>query len=81
MLNEEENKYFEKWTYMQRNQQFQKRIILSLLGLVGILGLVVLFAGNSTPLVVEREKSLSDNLSYTKLGASSQAIQFRCPHL
>jgi cell division protein FtsB len=42
MLNEEENKYFEKWTYMQRNQQFQKRIILSLLGLVGILGLIVL---------------------------------------
>lgn len=58
MLNEEENKYFEKWTYMQRNQQFQKRIILSLLGLVGILGLIVLFAGNSTPLVVERENSL-----------------------
>jgi len=58
MLNEEENKYFEKWTYMQRNQQFQKRIILSLLGLVGIFGLIVLFAGNNTPLVVERENSL-----------------------
>lgn len=58
MLNEEENSYFEKWTYMQKSQQFQKRIILSLLGLIGLLLLIILFAGNNTPLVVERDNSI-----------------------
>lgn len=66
MLNEEENNYFEKWTYMQKNQQFQKRIILSLLGLIGLLLLIVLFAGQQTPLVVERDNSVYRSLFVEK---------------
>lgn len=66
MLNEEENNYFERWTYMQRNQQFQKRIILSLLGLMGLLLLIVLFAGQQTPLVVERDNSVYRSLLVEK---------------
>lgn len=66
MLNEEENNYFEKWTYMQKNQQFQKRIILSLLGLMGLLLLIVLFAGQQTPLVVERDNSVYRSLLVEK---------------
>lgn len=66
MLNEEENNYFEKWTYMQKNQQFQKRIILSLLGLIGLLLLIVLFAGQQTPLIVERDNSLYRSLLVEK---------------
>ena len=39
---------------MQKNQQFQKRVIMSLMGLVGILALVVILVSQDTPLVVER---------------------------
>lgn len=58
MLNETENNYFEKWSYVQRNHQFQKRIILSLLGLIGLLLLTILFANNNTPLVIEQDHSI-----------------------
>lgn len=70
MLNDEESKYFEKWTYMQRNQQFHKRLIMSLMGLVGVLALIVILAGNDTPLVVER-----DNLYYRPLAAERSDIK------
>ena len=70
MLNEKENQYFEKWTYMQKNQQFQKRVIMSLMGLVGILAMIVILNGNDTPLVVERE-----NLFYRPLSAERVDIK------
>ena len=83
MLNEEESKYFEKWTSMQRNQQFQKRVILSLLGLIGILGLILLFAGNRTPLIVERDNSIyralsveSSDIKPTKESLAELVIEF-----
>lgn len=66
MLNEQENSYFERWTYMQKNQQFQKRIILSLLGVIGLLLLVVLFVGQETPLVIERDNSAYRSLAVEK---------------
>ena len=70
MLNEEENSYFERWAFMQKNQQFQKRIILGLLGLIGILLLMIMFAVNDTPLVVER-----DNLVYRSLNVEKSNVK------
>lgn len=67
MLNEAESKYFEKWTDVQRNQHFHKRIILSLLGLIGILGLIILFAGNNNPLIVEKNQRLYQPLRIEKM--------------
>lgn len=76
MLNEEESKYFEKWSDLQTNGQFHKRIILGLIGLIGILGLIILFAGNSTPLVVERDVSIYRALSVerTELRPTKEAV-------
>lgn len=70
MLNEEESKYFEKWSDLQTNGQFHKRVILGLIGLIGILGLIIMFAGNSTPLVVERDISV-----YRVLSAERTVLQ------
>jgi len=76
MLNEEESKYFEKWSDLQTNGQFHKRVILGLIGLIGILGLIILFAGNSTPLIVERDASIYRALSVerTELRPTKEAV-------
>jgi hypothetical protein len=63
MLSENENKYFEKWTTTQKNQQFHKRVIMSLIALIGILSVVIILSSNSSPLVVERENSIYRALS------------------
>lgn len=57
MLNDEENKYFEKWSYMQKNQQFYKQVIVSLMGLIGVLALVFIISESDLPLVVERDRA------------------------
>jgi hypothetical protein len=62
MLNEFENNYIEKWTYVQRTQQFQKRVITGLIGLVGILAIILIITGNEIPLVVEKENSIYRSL-------------------
>ena len=63
MLNEEENSYFEKWTYMQKNQQFQKKMIYGLSALIGFLLLFLLFSDAHEPLVVERDNSVYRRLT------------------
>ncbi len=66
MLNEEEKNYLEKWTYLHRTERFHKRIILSLLGIICILIVIVLFARNTKPLVVERDHHAFRALSVEK---------------
>lgn len=58
MLSENENHYMEKWTSVQQTIQSQRRTIMGLIGLAGILALVLLFAGQSTPLIVEQRESV-----------------------
>lgn len=67
-LNDYEEKYLEKWTSAQVSMQFQRRIILGLFGLIGILALIVLFAGQNSPIVVERREALFAPLSVQKDG-------------
>lgn len=66
MINDEENNYLEKWSYLHRTERFHKRIILSLLGIICVLVLVVLFARNTKPLVVERDHLVFRALSVEK---------------
>jgi len=58
MLNEKESKYFEKWTDTQKNQQFYKQVIVGMMGLIGILALIAISAGDPNPLVVERANAV-----------------------
>ncbi|MFP5519908.1 MAG: hypothetical protein ACLGGX_08390, partial [Bdellovibrionia bacterium] len=66
MLNEEENLYVEKWTSVQTSLQFQRRIIMSLVGLIGILALIIIFAGQNDPIVVQKEDNAFTTLSVVK---------------
>lgn len=66
MINDEENNYLEKWSYLHRTERFHKRIILSLLGIICVLVLVVLLARNTKPLVVERDHLIFRALSVEK---------------
>lgn len=70
MINDEENNYLEKWSYLHRTERFHKRIISCLLGVIGILVLAVLFTRNTKPLVVEK-----DHLVYRALFVDKSEIK------
>ncbi len=83
MLNEDENRYLEKWTTVQRSLQFQRHIIIGCGGLMAILCLVILFSGNGKPLVVEKKDSVfiplilkNESISPTKESVAELVSEF-----
>lgn len=70
MFSENETSYMEKWTSVQLTVQSQRRIIMGLIGIAGLLALVLLFSGQSTPLVVEHRESVFYALNARKVNVS-----------
>ncbi len=62
MLSDYEEKYVEKWSGVQSILQFQKRLIVALVGLAGFLALLMVITGDPKPIVVEKRDSLFEPL-------------------
>jgi hypothetical protein len=76
MLNDYEEKYVEKWSGVQTILQFQKRLIVALVGLAGFLALLMIVSGDPKPIVVEKRNSIFESLEVRRepIAASEQAV-------
>jgi len=76
MLNDYEEKYVEKWSGVQTILQFQKRLIVALVGLAGALALVIVITGDPKPIVVEKRNSIFESLEVQRepIAASAEAV-------
>lgn len=76
MLNDYEEKYIEKWSGVQTILQFQKRLIVALVGLAGFLALLMIVSGDPKPIVVEKRNSIFESLEVRRepIAASEQAV-------
>lgn len=76
MLNDYEEKYVEKWSGVQSILQFQKRMIVALVGVAGMLCLTLIVTSNPKPLVVGKNESLFEPLTATRgpVVMSDQAV-------
>ncbi|MBX9768801.1 MAG: hypothetical protein K2X47_16120 [Bdellovibrionales bacterium] len=76
MLNDYEEKYVEKWSGVQTILQFQKRLIVALVGLAGFLALVIVITSDPKPIVVEKRNSIFESLEVRRepIAASEEAV-------